>query len=91
MPFPKALEPKVRTKIEVDEELLKIFQHVQIVISLIDAIKHISTYAKFLKNLCTPHRSPRRIILLEEARIMISHLLPRKCKDLSAPLITCRI
>lgn len=52
--FPKALEPKIRVKSELDEELMKIFQHVQITIPLVSAIKYISTYIKFLKNLCSP-------------------------------------
>lgn len=90
-PFPIVLESRTKLHAELDKELMKIFQHIQITIPFADAIKHIPAYAKFLKNLCTPHRSPRRITLSEEASTVISHSLPRKCKDPGAPLISCKI
>ncbi|CAA6673447.1 unnamed protein product [Spirodela intermedia] len=54
--FPKALEPKLRKRVEPNEELMEIFKQVHISIPLVDTIKHIPTYAKFLKELCTPRR-----------------------------------
>ncbi|RDX96697.1 hypothetical protein CR513_20606, partial [Mucuna pruriens] len=39
-------------KLELDEELLKMFRKVKINIPLLDAIKQIPKYAKFLKELC---------------------------------------
>ena len=53
VPFPSALEPKLKKKPMKNEELLELFQQVHINIPLIDAIKHVPTYVKFLKELCT--------------------------------------
>ncbi|CAA6672053.1 unnamed protein product [Spirodela intermedia] len=70
---------------------MEIFEQVHISISLIYAIKHILAYAKNLKELCTPCRSPQKIALFEEANVIISHSLPRKCKDIGASLISCKV
>ncbi|RDY14560.1 hypothetical protein CR513_00376, partial [Mucuna pruriens] len=43
-------------KPESDEELLKMFRKVEINIPLLDAIKQIPKYAKFLKELCVHKR-----------------------------------
>ncbi|RDX84245.1 hypothetical protein CR513_34737, partial [Mucuna pruriens] len=40
-------------KFELDEELLQTFRKVEINIPLLEAIKQIPKYAKFLKELCT--------------------------------------
>ena len=59
--YPQALS-KPRAKVsETDDHLLEAFQKVTITIPLVDVIKHILSYAKFLKGICTPHRSPKRI------------------------------
>ncbi|CAA7392141.1 unnamed protein product [Spirodela intermedia] len=54
VPLPKALESKLKKIISIP---------------LTDAIKHIPTYTKILKELCTPHRSPQKISLFEEAKL----------------------
>ncbi|RDX67059.1 hypothetical protein CR513_54121, partial [Mucuna pruriens] len=41
---------------ELDEELLQTFRKVEINFPLLNAIKQIPKYAKFLKELCTPKR-----------------------------------
>ncbi|RDY05461.1 hypothetical protein CR513_10697, partial [Mucuna pruriens] len=43
-------------KLEIDEKLLRIFRKVEINIPLLDAIKQILKYAKFLKELCVHKR-----------------------------------
>ena len=54
MPYPQALNrPEVKTN-ESDDHLLEAFEKVTITIPLIDVVKHISAYAKFLKGICTP-------------------------------------
>ena len=64
---------------------------VTITIPLVDAIKHIPSYAKFHKGICTPHRSPKRIQLSENiSSIMINSLLIKK-RDPGAPMITSEI
>ena len=65
VPYPQALS-KPRAKVsESDDHLLEAFQKVTITISLVDSIKHIPSYAKFLKGICTPHGSPKWIQLSE--------------------------
>ncbi|RDY04479.1 hypothetical protein CR513_11800, partial [Mucuna pruriens] len=47
-------------KLESDEELLKMFRKVEINIPLLDAIKKIPKYAKFLKELCVHKRKKKK-------------------------------
>ena len=61
MPYPQALNRPNAKNNETDDNLLDAFKKVTITIPLIDAIKHIPSYAKFLKGICTPHRNPKRI------------------------------
>ena len=57
MPYPQALsKPKAKVS-ESYDHLLEAFQKVTITIPLVGAIRHIPSYAKFLKGICTPHRS----------------------------------
>lgn len=91
IPFPKALEPKPKQKEPKDEELLEIFKQVHITIPLIDAIKHIPSYAKFLKIFCTQCRTFRTITLSEDVSAAISNYKPRICKNLGNPCNSCKI
>ena len=61
-----------------------------ITIPLLDAIRHIP-YAKFLKDICTPHRSPKRIQLSENISSIMMNSLPIKKRDPGAPMITSEI
>ncbi|RDX98363.1 hypothetical protein CR513_18724, partial [Mucuna pruriens] len=54
LPFPS--RSLFANKPETDEDLLKMFRRVEINIPLLDAIKHIPEYAKFLKELCIHKR-----------------------------------
>ena len=91
MPYPQALNrPKAKNN-EADDHLLDAFKKVTITIRLIDAIKHIPSYAKFLKGICTPHRNPRRIQLSETVSSIIMNSLPIKKRDPGAPMITSEI
>ena len=67
MPYPQALSKPRANVSETDDHLLEAFQKVTITIHLVDAMKHIPSYAKFLKDICTPHRSPKRIQLSENS------------------------
>ena len=59
MPYPQALNrPKAKNS-ETNDNLLDAFKKVTITILLTDGIKHIPSYAKFLKGICTPHRNPK--------------------------------
>ena len=91
VPYPQALsKPKAKVS-ESDDHLLEAFQKVTITIPLVDAIRHIPSYAKFLKGICTPHRSPKRIQLSENISSIMMNSLPIKKRDPGAPMITSEI
>ena len=91
VPYPQALNrPKAKNS-KTDDNLLDAFKKVTITIPLIDAIKHIPFYAKFLKGICTPHRNPKRIQLSEMVSFMMLNALPIKKRDPEAPMITSEI
>ena len=76
---------------ETDDHLLDALQKVTITIPLVDAIKHIPSYAKFIKVIFTPHRSPKRIQLSENISSIMMNSLPIKKRDHGAPMITSEI
>ncbi|RDX84413.1 hypothetical protein CR513_34535, partial [Mucuna pruriens] len=89
-------------KPESDEELLKMFRKVEINIPLLDAIKQVPKYAKFLKELCVHKR--RKIKGSKEIGGMVSALtkneefttgtsraLPQKCRDPGIFYVPCTI
>ena len=91
VPYPQALNrPKAKNS-ETKDNLLDAFKKVTITIPLIDAIKHIPSYAKFLKGICTPHRNPKRIQLSETVSSIMMNALPIKKRDSGAPMITSEI
>ena len=91
MPYPQSLNrPKAKNS-EAKDNLLDAFKKVTITIPLIDAIKHIPSYAKFLKGTCTPHRNPKRIQLSETMSSIMMNALPIKKRDPGAPMITSEI
>ena len=58
LPYPQVLDrPKAKNS-KTKDNLLDAFKKMTITIPLIDGIKHIPSYAKFLKGICTPHRNP---------------------------------
>ncbi|RDX75854.1 hypothetical protein CR513_44218, partial [Mucuna pruriens] len=78
-------------KLESDEELLKMFQKVEINIPLLDAIKKVPKYAKFLKELCVHKRRKLKrtreiggvasALTKNELTTGATRALPRKCRD----------
>ena len=91
MPYSQALNcPKVKTN-EIDDHLLDAFKKIAITIRLIDAIKHITSYAKFFKGICTPHRNPRRIQFSEMVSSIKRNSLPIKKRDPAPPMIRSEI
>ena len=91
VPYPQALNrPKAKTN-ETDDNLVDAFKKVTITIPLIDVIKYIPSYAKFLKVIYTPHRNPRGIQLSETVSSIMMNALPIKKRDLGAPMITSEI
>ncbi|RDX69602.1 hypothetical protein CR513_51258, partial [Mucuna pruriens] len=88
-------------KLELDEELLKMFQKVEVNIPLLDAIRQVPKYAKFLKGLFV--RKRRKIKGSREIGGMVSALtrneeliagalaLPKKCRDPRIFSVPCTI
>ena len=91
VPYSQALNrPKAKNS-ETDDNLLDAFKKVTITIPLTEAIKHIPSYAKFLKGICTPHRNPKRIQLSETVSSITMNSLHVKKRDPGAPMITSEI
>ncbi|KAH9670818.1 hypothetical protein KPL70_017120 [Citrus sinensis] len=75
-------------------EILEIFKHVSVNIHLLDAIKQVPSYAKFLKDLCTKKRNihvQKKAFLTESVSSILQHKIPLKCKDPGSPTISYSI
>jgi hypothetical protein len=91
-PFPQRLQPP--QKLSQNSEVFEIFKQVKINIPLLDAIKQIPSYAKFLKDLCTVKRKlnvQKKAFLCEQVSAIIQHNTPPKYKDPGCPTISCVI
>ena len=81
-PFPQALHGK--NGIKNVSEILEILRQVKVNISLLDMIKQVPTYAKFLKDLCTIKRGltvNKKAFLTEQVSAIIQCKSPLKYKD----------
>ncbi|KAL6214547.1 hypothetical protein ACLB2K_013979 [Fragaria x ananassa] len=79
---------------KVKKEFLDLFRKVEINIPLLDAIKTIPSYAKFLKELCTHKRKfekYEKVCLSEEVSAVLQRKLPPKLKDPGSFIIPCKI
>ncbi|GAV72245.1 hypothetical protein CFOL_v3_15733, partial [Cephalotus follicularis] len=100
-PFPECLRspslvPPFGKKLARMDEMMELFKQVQINIPLLDAIRQVPAYAKFLKDLCTTKRKmktniPKTVHLTEQVSAVLSNKLPPKLKDPGAPLISFKI
>nr|XP_027082308.1 uncharacterized protein LOC113704620 [Coffea arabica] len=91
-PFPNRLEKS--KKQDKEKEILEVFRKVEINIPLLDAIKQVPKYAKFLRDLCVNQRRLRgdeRVIVGENVPAVLQRNLPPKCGDPSMFTIPCRI
>ncbi|XP_017617592.1 uncharacterized protein LOC108462109 [Gossypium arboreum] len=84
-----------RDKKEKEEkEILETFRKVEVNISLLDAIKQIPRFAKFLKELCTSKRrliGNERVNVGENVSAVLQKNVPPKYKDQSMFAIPCEI
>ena len=91
-PFPQRLvKPKKENKLL---DVFEMLRKVQINIPLLDAIKQIPSYAKFLKDFCTNKRRFQEheiVALTEEVSAVLLRKLPPKLKDPGSFTIPCRI
>lgn len=69
-------------------EIFEIFKQVSLNIPLLDVIKQVSSYAKFIKDLCTKTRNihvQKKAFLKENISFILQHKIPLKYKDPSSP------
>ncbi|CAN6716373.1 unnamed protein product [Malus baccata var. baccata] len=92
VPFPRRFMQS--KKEEAEKDILETFRKVQVNIPLLDAIKQVPKYAKFLKELCTTKRrmSNKEVVKVSEnVSAVLQHKLPTKCKDPGRFTIPCVI
>jgi len=90
------LKPKTKKLEELDQEILNTFKKVEINIPLLDVVRQIPKYAKFLKELCTNRRRIRDNEVVNLGRNVSSLIrrpieIPQKCKDLGMFSVPCVI
>ncbi|KAM3003944.1 hypothetical protein FF2_034242 [Malus domestica] len=92
VPFPsRFLQAK---NVEEEKDVLETFRKVHVNIPLLDAIKQIPKYAKFLKKLCTTRNRIREkevVHVSENVSALLQRKLPPKCKDPGSFTIPCVI
>ncbi|KAM1366763.1 hypothetical protein ACFX2H_000296 [Malus domestica] len=79
---------------EDEKDILETFRKVHVNISLLDAIKQVPRYAKFLKELCTTRKriSNKEVVKVSEnVSAVLQRKLPPKCKDPGSFTIPCVI
>ena len=90
--FPQALNAKKKAINQA--EILKVLRQVKVNIPLLDMIKQVPTYAKFLKGLCIVKRGlnvDKKAFLTEQVSAIIQCKTPVKYKDLGCPTISVNI
>ena len=91
-PFPQALRKKKNSVNQT--EMLEVLWQVKVKIPLLDMIKQVPTYAKFLKELCTVKRGfnvNKKAFLTEQVSAIIECKTPVKYKDPGCPTISVNI
>ena len=91
-PFPQALRSK--KKASKQEGILEVLRQVKVNIPLLDMIKQVPTYAKFLKNLCTVKKGlgiNKKAFLTEQVSSIIQCKTLVKYKDPGSPTISVNI
>ena len=92
LPFPQALRKKKNSVNQT--EMLEVLRQVKVNIPLLDMIKQVPTYAKFLKDLCTVKRGfnvNKKAFLTEQVSAIIECKTPVKYKDPGCPTISVNI
>ncbi|KAL5573539.1 hypothetical protein UlMin_023136 [Ulmus minor] len=92
LPFPSRFA--TTKKEEHEKEILETFQKVQVNIPLLDAIKQVPRYAKFLNELCTNKRKLKGNEIVnfgENVSAVLQGKIPPKCKDPGSFTIPCTI
>ncbi|XP_048430769.1 uncharacterized protein LOC125472859 [Pyrus x bretschneideri] len=87
IPYPECLKPTAK-----DKQLRDFMQ--TLYLPLLDAIKNIPSYAKFLKDVCTHKKKLvdfEKVVLTEQCSAVLQHKLPPKKKDPGSFTISCTI
>ena len=88
-PYPHRL--RAPNKLNNHSEIYEWFKQVKVNIPLLDAIRQIPSYAKFLKDLCTVKRKlgvNKDAMMTEQPTSLIKNNLPQKYKDPGSPTIS---
>ena len=91
-PFPQAL--KAKKKAINQTEMLEVLRQVKVNIPLLDMIKQVPTYAKFLKDMCTMKRGlnfDKKAFLTEQVSAIIQCKTPVKYTDPGCPTFLMNI
>ena len=91
-PFPQALRGKKKATQEAG--ILEVLRQVKVNIPLLDIIKQVPAYAKFLKDLCTIKKGlgiEKEAFLTEQVSAIIQSKYPVKYKDPGSPTISVNI
>ena len=90
--FPQALKGKKKAINQA--EILEVLRQVKVNIPLLDMIKQVPTYVKFLKDLCIVKRGlnvDKKAFLTEQVSAVIQCKTPVKYKDPGCPTISVNI
>ena len=91
-PFPQALKGKKKETQQAG--ILEVLRQVKVYIPLLDIIKQVPAYAKFLKDLCTIKKGlgiEKKAFLTEQVSAIIQSKYPVKYKDPGSPTISVNI
>ena len=91
-PFPQAL--RGRKKASQQAGILEVLRQVKVNIPLLDIIKQVPAYAKFLKDICTIKKGlgiEKKAFLTEHVSAIIQSKYPVKYKDPGSPTISVNI
>ena len=91
-PFPQALRGKKKASQQAG--ILEVLRQVKVNIPLLDIIKQVPSYAKFLKDLCTIKKGlgiEKKAFLTEQVSAIIQSKYPVKYKDPGSPTISVNI
>ena len=91
-PFPQALRSKKKASQQAG--ILEVLRQVKVNIPLLDIIKQVPAYAKFLKDICTMKKGlgiEKKAFLTEQVSAIIQSKNPVKYKDPGSPTISVNI
>ncbi|CAM8982831.1 unnamed protein product [Rhodiola kirilowii] len=94
VPLPFPVQVRAPKKYVMDKEVWELFSKVEINIPLLEAIKQIPRYSKFLKELCTNRRKgtqPDEELMSRNVSAVIQRKVPPKCDDPGTYTIPCTI